>query len=65
LTALLTEKERQRELLARLQRSGTCLTSPLAVWKATVAVVPETDGSGNFQGCFAYACAQHVARLFM
>ena len=38
LTALLTDEDEARELLARLQRTGTRLTSPLAVWEAAVAV---------------------------
>ena len=40
LTALLTDEDEARELLARLQRTGTRLTSPLAVWEATVAMAP-------------------------
>ena len=38
LTALLTDEDEARELLARLQQSRTRLTSPLAVWEAAVAV---------------------------
>jgi ribonuclease VapC len=38
LTALLTEEQEARELLARLQQARTRLTSPLAVWEATIAV---------------------------
>ena len=38
LTALLTDEDEARELLARLQQAGTRLTSPLAVWEAAVAV---------------------------
>lgn len=38
LTALLTDEGEARELLARLQQTGTRLTSPLAVWEAVVAV---------------------------
>ena len=38
LTALLTDEDEARELLARLQQTGTRLTSPLAVWEAVVAV---------------------------
>lgn len=38
LTALLTDEHEARELLARLQRTGTRLTSPLAVLETTVAV---------------------------
>ena len=32
LTALLTDEDEARELLARMQQAGTRLTSPLAVW---------------------------------
>jgi len=38
LTALLTDENEARELLARLQQAGTRLTSPLAVWEAAIAV---------------------------
>jgi ribonuclease VapC len=38
LTALLTDEEEARELLARLQQTGTRQTSPLSVWEAAVAV---------------------------
>jgi ribonuclease VapC len=38
LTALLTDEDDARELLARLQQTRTRLTSPLAVWEAAVAV---------------------------
>ena len=38
LTALLTDEDEARELLARLQQTETRLTSPLAVWEAAVAV---------------------------
>ena len=38
LTALLTDEKEARELLARLQQSRTRMTSPLAVWEATVSV---------------------------
>jgi len=38
LTALLTNEDEARELLARLQQTGTRLTSPLAVWETAVAV---------------------------
>ena len=38
LTALLTEEQDARELLARLQQTRTRLTSPLAVWEATIGV---------------------------
>src|SRR5260370_38048960 len=37
LTALLTDEDEARELLARLQQTGTRLTSPLAVGEAVVA----------------------------
>jgi ribonuclease VapC len=43
LTALLTDEEEARELLARLQQTGTRLTSPLAVWEAAVAVARVLD----------------------
>jgi ribonuclease VapC len=38
LTALLTDEDEARELLARLQQTTTRLTSPLAVWEAAIAV---------------------------
>lgn len=38
LTALLADESDARELLARLSQSNTRLTSPLAVWEATIAV---------------------------
>jgi ribonuclease VapC len=38
LTAMLTDEDDGRELLARLQRAKTRMTSPLAVWEAAVAV---------------------------
>jgi len=38
LTALLTDENEARELLARLQQAGTRLTSPLAAWEAAIAV---------------------------
>jgi ribonuclease VapC len=43
LTALLTDEDEARELLARLQQTGTRLTSPLAVWEAAVAVARVLD----------------------
>lgn len=43
LTALLTDEDEARELLARLQQSRTRLTSPLAVWEAAVAVARVLD----------------------
>ena len=43
LTALLTDEDEARELLARLQQTGTRLTSPLAVWEAVVAVARVLD----------------------
>jgi ribonuclease VapC len=43
LTALLTDEEEARELLARLQQTGTRLTSPLAVWETAVAVARVLD----------------------
>lgn len=75
--ALLTEEDEARELLARLQRSGTRLTPPLAVWEATVGGALRRHGSGdafdrfgkgrhpasfNSRGCFAYACAPSIRR---
>lgn len=38
LTALLTDESDARELLARMQQTRTRMTSPLAVWEASVAV---------------------------
>jgi ribonuclease VapC len=38
LMALLADEDEARELLERWQRTGTRLTSPLAVWQATIAV---------------------------
>lgn len=38
LTALLTDEDEARELLARLQQTTARLTSPLAVWEAAIAV---------------------------
>lgn len=38
LSAMLTREDQARELLARLQRTNTRLTSPLAVWEAALAV---------------------------
>ena len=43
LTAMLTDEADARELLARLQRATTRLTSPLAVWEASVAVARVLD----------------------
>lgn len=43
LTALLTDEDDARELLARLQRAKRRLTSPLAVWEAVVAVARVLD----------------------
>lgn len=43
LTALLTEEDDARELLSRLQLAKTRLTSPLAVWEATIAVARVLD----------------------
>ena len=43
LTALLTDEDEARELLARLQQTGTRLTSPLAVWEAAIAVARVLD----------------------
>lgn len=38
LTAMLTNEDDARELLARLQRAQRRLTSPFAVWETTIAV---------------------------
>jgi ribonuclease VapC len=38
LTALLTDEDDARELLARLQQTKERATSPLAVWEAAIAV---------------------------
>jgi ribonuclease VapC len=38
LTAMLTDEDEARELLARLHQAATRLTSPLAVWEAAIAV---------------------------
>lgn len=38
LTALLTDEDDARELLARMARARTRLTSPLALWEAAIAV---------------------------
>ena len=38
LCAMLTDEDDARELLARLQRADIRITSPLAVWEATVAL---------------------------
>ncbi len=43
LTALLTDEDDARELLARMQRSRKRLTSPLAVWEAAIAVARVLD----------------------
>src|SRR3954452_19923668 len=43
LTALLTDEDEARELLARLQQARTRLTSPLAVWEAAIAVARGLD----------------------
>lgn len=43
LTALLTDEDEARELLARLQQARTRLTSPLAVWEAAIAVARMLD----------------------
>lgn len=43
LTALLTDEDEARELLARLQQAATRLTSPLAVWETTLAVARVLD----------------------
>ena len=38
LTALLTDEDEARELLARLQQTERRLTSPLAMWETAIAV---------------------------
>lgn len=43
LTALLTDENEARELLARLQGTRTRLTSPLAVWETAIAVACVLD----------------------
>ena len=43
LTAMLIDEEDARELLSRLQRTSTRLTSPLAIWEATIAVARVLD----------------------
>jgi ribonuclease VapC len=43
LTAMLTDEDEARELLARVQRASTRLTSPLAVWEAAIAVARVLD----------------------
>lgn len=43
LTAMLTDEDDARELLARMQQAATRLTSPLAVWEATIAVARILD----------------------
>lgn len=43
LTALMTDEQDARELLARLTISETRLTSPLAVWEAAIAVARILD----------------------
>lgn len=43
LTAMLTDEDEARELLARVQQSTTRLTSPLAVWEAAIAAARVLD----------------------
>jgi ribonuclease VapC len=43
LTAMLTDEDEARELLARVQQTRTRLTSPLAVWEAAIAVARVLD----------------------
>lgn len=43
LTAMLTNEDDARELLARLQRDRSRLTSPLAIWETAVAVARVLD----------------------
>jgi ribonuclease VapC len=50
LTAMLTDEDEARELLARLHQAARRLTSPLAVWEAAIAVarvlnLPITEAS--------------------
>src|SRR3954470_3697621 len=60
LIALLTDEEEARELLARLQQTGTRLTSPLAVWEAAVAVARVLDLSVS---AAAEAVEQYLALM--
>jgi ribonuclease VapC len=43
LTALLTDESDARELLARMQRTNTRMTSPLALWETAVTVARILD----------------------
>lgn len=43
LTAMLTDEDEARELLARVQQDTTRLTSPLAMWEAAIAVARVLD----------------------
>ncbi|TIS53524.1 MAG: type II toxin-antitoxin system VapC family toxin [Mesorhizobium sp.] len=43
LTALMTDEDDARELLARMQLTRRRLTSPLAVWEAAIAVARVLD----------------------
>jgi ribonuclease VapC len=43
LTAMLTDEDEARELLARVQQAATRLTSPLAVWEAAIALARVLD----------------------
>jgi ribonuclease VapC len=43
LTALLTDEDEARELLARLQQTERRLTSPLAMWETAIAVARILD----------------------
>ena len=43
LTALMTDEDDARELLARLQQTRTRLTSPLAAWEAAIAIARILD----------------------
>lgn len=43
LTALMTDESDARELLARMQRSKTRITSPLALWETAIAVARILD----------------------
>ena len=43
LTALLTDEDDARELLARMQQTKTRMTSPLAIWEAVIGVARVLD----------------------
>ena len=50
LTALLTDENDARELLARLQQNRKRMTSPLAAWEAAIAVARVLDLPTNEAG---------------